>query len=80
VKALLRRTVGYEGPLRIPLVRIPRDYAKMERIQPGDEIGIGWENGVLVIAPLSREKIALELLDALRLDSDAQFASRGGAP
>ncbi|MCI4343476.1 MAG: AbrB/MazE/SpoVT family DNA-binding domain-containing protein [Thermoplasmata archaeon] len=75
MKALLQRVVGYEGPHHVPLVRIPSEFVRMEGIKPGDTIGIGWENGVLVIAPLGREKLALELLESLRLDADARGSS-----
>ncbi len=81
MRALLRRIVGYEGPLKLPLIRIPSDFAKMEKVQPGDEVGIGWERGVLVVAPLKRERLVLELLDVLRGDDPAdEVASAGGAP
>lgn len=67
MRHLLRRKVGYEGPLRQPLVRLPADFARSEGFVPGDEIALGWEGGLLVVCLPEREAIAVRVLESLRV-------------
>lgn len=66
MEALLRRKVGKTGAPPEPFVRLPAAYVTLEGINPGDELGVGFDGGILVIAPLAREREALHLLATLR--------------
>jgi len=85
METMLRRRVGSVGDPPTPIIHLPSAYAKLEGLRPGDEIAVGFDGGVLVLAPVDRESAAIRLLRALRSESQrvpnrATTPETGGSP
>jgi antitoxin component of MazEF toxin-antitoxin module len=69
MEAMLRRRVGAVGNPPSPILHIPGAFARLEGLKPGDEVGVAFDNGILVVAPVERESTAIRFLRGLRSES-----------